>query len=151
MINNEIIDNEVRQTLDYFTPDKIEEVYAVAFNFYQNGKYQEALSIFRLLSLSNPHEQKYWAGLGACHKMLKNYADAVQSYTLAAMIDETDPMIFFHSADCLFSLGMIENALQMLDSVEQVIGQDKEKHTALLAQTALLRDAWSGQNKKNTL
>ncbi len=62
-------------------------LYAMGYNFYQAGKYDDALKIFRALCLFDQLEPKHWIGMGATLQMLKMYEEAANAYGFAAIMD----------------------------------------------------------------
>ena len=88
--------------------DAMEGLYAVAHSFYSNGKYQDALKIFRLLCLYDHNNVRYWLGLGYTQKMLKEYTEALVTLTFALVYldcgDETAEA-YLHTAECCSCLG----------------------------------------------
>lgn len=129
-------------------PRMIDQVYTAAYHKYENGKYSEAINLFRFLVVSDTHSRKNWIGLGAAQQMLKEYDEAIQSYTFAALMDSNDPYVFLYTAHCLLGKGEVSLALQTLDSAEKTAAGQMQ-YTGLLAEVELLRQAWS-QTLSNT-
>ena len=82
----------------------LENVYAQAYRLYNTGKYSEAAHMFRLLIMLNAMEPKYILGLAACFHMLKEYYDAIQSYTMCSALDPENPIPHYHSSDCFIQM-----------------------------------------------
>lgn len=127
--------------------EALKGIYATAYCFYQNGKYREASRFFRFLSIADANDPRHWIGLGATQQMLKEYEKAIESYTFAAILDEKNPYVYFHTADCLFALGKIDLGLKCLDSVEQV-AKGQEKYEGLVSHVDLIRQNWENQKIK---
>lgn len=134
-------DFDLNKTVD---PRLVEQIYAAAYHHYENGKYEEAVRLFRFLIVSDVNSRRNWMGLAASQQMLKEYDEAIKSYTFAALMDDHDPYVFFYAAECLISKGDIPLGLQMLGSVKKAAGK-QEKYKDLLAQTELLEQAWSSK------
>lgn len=119
-------------------PEKIEEVYNMAYTYYQNRYYQEADALFRILVSMSPQKAKYWKGLGACLQMKKNYKDALNCYQCAqALLKEMpDAYLDVHSADCYFALKQVEHGLKSLkmakSKAEKIHDQKILKHVAFM-------------------
>lgn len=94
---------------------QVEGLYAQAYNFYQTGRFKDALQIFRLLIMLNAYESKYTLGLGACLHMLKEYKDAVDCYTLCTVLDPQSPIPFYHMSDCFLAMKDPYSAIVALD------------------------------------
>lgn len=129
-------------------PQLIEEIYASAYHHYENGKYEKAVSLFRFLIINDVKSKRFWMGIGAAQQMLKKYDEAIQSYTFAALINDKDPYLFYHAAECLFSRGDIPLALQTLDSVKVTAGT-QSCYQGLLAQVETLKQVWKSPLKES--
>ena len=113
-------------------------LYACAYRFYENGKYEEAIHFFRLLTVADVNNDKYWVGLAASYKMNKETEKALEAYAIAAILDENDPFTHLYAAECLFDLGRTEEAIQALDSAERVA--KKNKNQQLLSHLEIIRE-----------
>lgn len=123
-------------------------LYAIGFQLYENGKYREAIDVFRVLTVLDVSERKYWLGLGASFQMQKDYDCALQSYGYAALLNENDPYAHFHAAECFLAQKEIEKGCQVLEVAKSVALLNKEKYNSLLTQIELMQNAWkTGDNK----
>ncbi|KIC71086.1 MULTISPECIES: SycD/LcrH family type III secretion system chaperone [Candidatus Protochlamydia] len=82
----------------------LESVYAQAYRLYNTGKYIEAVHLFRVLIMMNYAESKYVLGLAACFHMMKEYKNAIQTYTMCSAIDPNTPIPYYHSSDCFIQM-----------------------------------------------
>jgi type III secretion system low calcium response chaperone LcrH/SycD len=82
----------------------LENIYAQAYRLYNTGKYIEASHLFRILIMMNVAEAKYTLGLAACFHMLKEYKNAIQTYTMCGTIDPNTPIPYYHSSDCFIQM-----------------------------------------------
>src|ERR1700733_3616408 len=64
----------------------VEGIYGQAYRLYNTGKYKDASQLFRLLIMLNSTEGKYAMGLGACFHMLKEYKNAISTYSICGVI-----------------------------------------------------------------
>lgn len=118
----------------------IETLYSIAHNHYGQGKYAEAVDLFRLATIADVKSRKCWMGLGASYQMCKKYVEAIEAYELAAALEPTDPHVHVHAANCFSSLGKKKEALFALDCAERA---SKLKHDDnLLAHIRLMRTMW---------
>lgn len=108
---------------------QVEGLYAQAYNFYQTGRYKDSLQIFRLLIMLNPSEAKYVLGLGACMHMMKEYKDAIDSYTLCSVLDSETPIGYYHMSDCFLALKDSYSAIVALDMAIKRAGGKPEFQT----------------------
>lgn len=123
--------------------EEMEACYTAAYNFYNHGKFLEALNIFTLLCTFDNLTPKYWLGLGATRQMLKDFSGAVEAYSLSALLDYTNPKAPFHAADCLLALKEYDKAKMALEaaiSIVETTKTDKKEYKAIAAQAKNLLD-----------
>ena len=102
----------------------VQGMYGQAHRFYSQGKYNEALDLFRLLILLENSEIKYFMGASACLHMLKEYSSAVQTYMICGIMDPKDPRPHYHAADCHMKLG---DKFAAVVSLEMALARAGEK------------------------
>lgn len=127
-----------------WTEAEVLDLYQYAYHFYQNGKYEEAADFFRTLTTLNCRDRNYWIGLAGSLKMLKQYNEALNAYTIAAVIHCEDPLVHAHAADCCFAIGDLERGKLALESAES-LAAGKEEYSLLNSQLAVIREAWCNQ------
>jgi type III secretion system low calcium response chaperone LcrH/SycD len=123
-----------------------EELYCCAYHYYECGKYSEGIDFFNLLTQMDPESTANWIGLGACHHMLKNYNEALLAYSTALVLDQNNPTVYLHAANCCFALKHLAEGFEALDVVES-IAQKNPEHERLLIEVDLLREVWSNPDK----
>lgn len=104
----------------------LESIYAQAYRLYNTGKYIEATHLFRILIMMNAMEPKYTLGLAACFHMLKEYENAIQTYTMCSAIDPENPIPHYHSADCYIQMKDELSALLTLELAIKRAGDKPE-------------------------
>jgi type III secretion system low calcium response chaperone LcrH/SycD len=93
----------------------LEALYSVAYNQYQQARYDEALTTFRILCLSDHRQGRHWLGLGATQQRLADYDGAVLAYSMAAeAAGSTNPEAPLRAAECYLALGLVDEALSGL-------------------------------------
>ncbi|CAM3784371.1 MULTISPECIES: SycD/LcrH family type III secretion system chaperone [Vibrio] len=108
--------------LHEFSPTTLETVYHAAFNYYNMGSYEEAVSIFQFLCAFDHFKVKYFIGLGSCLFMLKQYDSAIETYSYAGLIDGDDPRPPYYSAKCHLMLGKHQAAASGFFAASQMSG-----------------------------
>ena len=101
-----------------FTEEELKTLYITAHQFYETGDYKKAGELFTLLAKASPFEFHYWRGLASSEQMQKNYRGALHAWGVAAILQEHDPWIHFHAAECLISEGETKEAAKALDMAE---------------------------------
>lgn len=129
-------------------PQASNELYLMAYNFYNNGKYDEAQNCFRTLVTIDAYQVDYWIGLGASLQMLKEYQEAIAAYAIASLIDAKNPIAHFHAAECFFALQMKAQGLNALENAEQ-LSKGKEKYSQLMARIVLMRQSSREQKQES--
>lgn len=100
------------------TPEEMEAVYSVGFNFYQTGKFAEAEKIFAFLVLMNHLDSKYWTALGAVRQVQKQLDKAIEAYGMASFLDLHNSKARYFAAECFWQKGDKDNALSALAGLE---------------------------------
>ena len=133
---------EKKELSPQFSSEALLALYAMAYELYRNGKYEDAKTFFRLLALANSFERKYWMGLAASYQMLKDYEKALECYSAAAIQDPSDPYAHWHAADCFFHSDNVVKAKEALESAIITAKLD-QVHSGLVPKLELIAAAWS--------
>lgn len=120
----------------------LEELYALGYHFYDNGKYSQAVDVFRLLTTLDNHNSTYWMGFAAAQQMMQKYEEALEAYSVAGLLDPQNPYIHFHASVCCFTQGDVGRGLLALGEAVSLVERE-EKHRELLPHLKLLKEAWS--------
>lgn len=124
----------------------LEGIYAQAYRLYNTGKYTEAIHLFRMLILINSTEPKFVLGLAASLHMLKEYQNAIQTYTMCSMLDPHSPIPYYHSSDCFMQLKDYISAMICLEMAIQKAG-DKPEYTKLKERAILSLESLKKQQQ----
>jgi len=119
------------------TPQHLEAIYSVAFNLYKNGRYEDAVKVFKFLCLHDHLQSKFWMGLGATQQLLKQFKQASSTYGYAYMLDSDNPQIPLHAADCFLAEGNLPHAESALNLVIELT-QNRPQHNALRERAQVL-------------
>jgi type III secretion system low calcium response chaperone LcrH/SycD len=103
------------------------QLYALAYRYYESRHYREAVHFFRVLCAMDCDDPKHWLGLGAAYQMLKDYDEALPAYGLAAVLDQTNPQVHLHAADCFIALKRIPDARNALALADQHLKQANDQ------------------------
>ena len=101
---------------------EMDAIYAMAYNFYNHGKFEKAEQAFKFLTYYDHLEKKYLLGLAACRQMSGNYAGAVDTYGVATIMDPEDPTGSLHAAECLIAMKDTERAIQACYTALDICG-----------------------------
>ena len=114
----------------------LEELYSLAYGFYNQGKYKESHALFQLLTGTKPDGYKYLLGLAASLHQLEEYDQAIMSFFLALNIEPENPVPVYYIADCFLKQNLNKEAIPMLDIV---IEMAKEEHSTLKERCILIK------------
>lgn len=98
-----------------------ESLYATAFDHYEREEYTRASELFLQLLSMKPFEERFWKGLASCRQMEQSYPEALQAWSVVAVIADPDPMPHFHAAECLIAMKNPMEAVKALNCAEQRI------------------------------
>jgi type III secretion system low calcium response chaperone LcrH/SycD len=127
---------------DYNDQD-YEVLYALGHSLYAQGRYLDAMKAFGFLVMHNHLERRFMNAFASSLQMIKSYEEAIKYYTMASVMDMTDPAPTFHTCECMIALGMVQEAREGLP---MVIGQCTEaKHGPLKERAQALLDLLNKQ------
>lgn len=124
------------QNLQKIPEESMEELYRIGYNLYNGGRFQDAESMFQYLCILNHWQKKYWMGVAAARQVQKKYAAAIDAYSMATLLEITDPNVPFQAAICHLGLGNVDQATHALEGVVELADNNhalKSKAEGLLA------------------
>ncbi|WP_295354365.1 SycD/LcrH family type III secretion system chaperone [Succinivibrio sp.] len=108
--------------------DKLEVMYAYAYNLYSSGQYADSEKIFRALVVYDGSITKYWVGLAACRENQKAFQEAAELYAMGATMGGLqDPEPMYYSALCRLKADQKENAIAALEFID-LMGKGNSPH-----------------------
>jgi tetratricopeptide (TPR) repeat protein len=87
----------------------------------KEGVFEEAASLFTLLTVLDRSWYRYWLFLGVALQELKEYNEAIQAYKTATEITEEDPLAHLFSAECYCNLSDLQNTQLHLDKAKVIM------------------------------
>lgn len=91
-----------------------EALYTVAYRLYGQGKYESAERLFAFLLLNNHLDRRHYLGYAACAQMQRQHERALRYYSMAHVLDKTDPRPLMHMGECLIASGEFAKANTVL-------------------------------------
>ena len=128
-----------------YSSEDLSVLYSVAHALYKSGDYEEAIPVFQRLASHEPFSGRNWMGLGACWQMQKDYQEALKSWAMASILNESDPLTHLHAAQCFHALGNEEEGRKALDACRRFL---KEEHMHLLPQLEELETSWKQEEQQ---
>lgn len=135
--------------LTHLSENSQEALYSSAYCSYQKARYEEAMSLFRLLVTIDPYEKKYWMGLGASSQMHKDYAASLRAYAVSVVLDADDPYPHIHATESYLALNNLEEALKALDMAEERFNSSNVQDPQIKERLSLVKNICANiHNKK---
>ncbi len=107
-----------------FSSKDLELIYSLAYAQYENKEFKASNDLFQKLCVFNATNQKYWIGLGATFRMLKEFNMALVAWSMAAILNDSDPSVHFQAAICYFHLNQKKEALKALEESTKRLKED---------------------------
>lgn len=107
--------------------DTMQGIYAYAYDFYNQGRLDEAETFFRFLSVYDFYNADYIMGLAAVYHLKKKYEKAAELYTLAFILGKQDYRPLFHAGQCNLMMNKASAALSCFESVLESSNDDTLK------------------------
>jgi type III secretion system low calcium response chaperone LcrH/SycD len=106
---------EIKRQMNPFTPKQMEILYSVAYGYYEQGRYAQAIALFTQLILHHPFDPRFWKGLASNHQMEGSYSAAAKVWATVCLLEPNNPLSHFHAAECFISMGEKEEARKALE------------------------------------
>ncbi len=123
------------QRMENGSDEEMETLYALGYNLFTYGKYEEGRKIFQKLTDMAPHTAHYWRALGATNQQLKNYSEAIAAYNIAITNDESDVVSYVYRGEARIMSG---NALE---------GEQDLEHALKIGSQTSQYDSWVNRAK----
>ncbi|CAM2009286.1 SycD/LcrH family type III secretion system chaperone [Acanthopleuribacter pedis] len=127
--------------------ESMEAVYGVAYTLYSNGQYAQAAKVFQFLCIYDHLEGKYPLGWGASLFMQGEYAQALQAFAQAAVLNIDNPEIHLKAGECNLKLGELEAAEMALEAAVFYAEKDAT-YAVILKRAKLLLSATRRKHQK---
>ncbi|QAU24319.1 CesD/SycD/LcrH family type III secretion system chaperone [Dyella sp. M7H15-1] len=95
----------------------LEAVYRRAFDAWHAGDWQAATRDFAFLVIHQPNDPTYMFALGYVFHQQGEYKHALNFYTRAMFMQQSNPRVIYRMAQCMQALGEINGARDALDMV----------------------------------
>jgi type III secretion system low calcium response chaperone LcrH/SycD len=92
-------------------------IHVYAYDFYQQGRLDEAEAFFRFLCLYDFYKPDYAMGLAAVFQLQERFREAIDMYGVVMRLRSEDPSPVFHAGQCFLKLGMPEDAAECFEFV----------------------------------
>ncbi len=105
-----------------FSKDKLEAVYAIGYQFFNQGKYEKAMKLFGFLLIHEQSDRRFFIAFGTCLQMLNAPNEAIKYLSIASVWEPSDPAPAVKIAECLLSLNRSSEAYDLLKKIYEEFG-----------------------------
>ena len=127
------------------TNEEMNAVYSLAHDFYRTGRYQDAETLFKFLTVYDHLNPRYWMGLGATRQVQRRFEEAIKAYALVSVtLDVKNVKAPYYAAECFLAMGDRENARKALEHVKLFCDAKTEEGRTMLAKAARLEKLAAG-------
>ncbi|CRI56476.1 SycD/LcrH family type III secretion system chaperone [Pseudomonas sp. CCOS 191] len=116
---------------------QLETLYAQAFGFYQAGRLEDALTMFKGLAALDHYDARAFLGAAASYQGLERYQEALPAYAYGAMLAPQDPRFCLHAAECQQHLGDLVSARSGYEHAQALAENGEQGGLAKRAQALL--------------
>jgi tetratricopeptide (TPR) repeat protein len=92
------------------TPQIENELYVLAKNYYDQGKYEEAVTLFSILCLIHPGQFNFTYGLASSYHQAHDYISAATGFSQAIVQNPSNLMPYYFIGDCYLHLQNYKDA-----------------------------------------
>lgn len=121
-------------------------IYRIGAEVYNEGRYQEASSVFLIVCLLDGSIHDAWVSLGHAECRNKEFTRAIIAYEMAGECDPQNPLSKLYAAHSYEALGEYENAI---DSLEHLIAltDGKIEHKELMQKAKACKERLKGEKR----
>lgn len=121
--------------------------YQLAYQRYQEKRFEEACCLFQALVLLQPFSLSAWKGFAGSLKMLKHWKAARECYLqYRSLAPQEDLSTLLHLADCVLRLGEQKEGLQWLQLL--LAEALKQKSPSFSAHAQFMIERWTQSRKE---
>lgn len=97
--------------------EKMDVLYAIAYNLYKNRKFEKAQNIFSVLCICDPLNVDYWTGQANTLKNQQAYDLAIPGYHTLIKLRPSNLTYYLDLAECFLHLQQKEGAKNCLEAL----------------------------------
>jgi len=117
------------QQLHAITGPEMLQMAVIGFQMYEQGKYNEAKTIFFGLATLDPTEGYYWTALGAVYLAEDNLEDALDAFNTAIKANDKEIASYVNRGEVHLRLGKVMEAAQDFKSAVDLDPEGKDPLT----------------------
>jgi type III secretion system low calcium response chaperone LcrH/SycD len=100
-----VLDGASLKDLHGVSTEQMDSLYGFAYEFYEQGRLDDAEKFFHFLCIYDFYNAQYWMGLAAVHQLKQNYQKAIDLYAVAFAQGKHDYRPMLYTGQCQLALG----------------------------------------------
>ncbi len=118
MLVDVLVDNKSIKECMHIGDNQLEALYTLGYSRFKLHKFEEAKSIFQLLSIMNHHEPKYTLAIAACYRMSGDFEHAIVMYQILMQKHPKYIDAYINLSECYFRLEEWDNLVAIFDLID---------------------------------
>jgi tetratricopeptide (TPR) repeat protein len=114
------------RTASTVAPPTVEAIYATGHWLLQEERFAQAASVFRVMLLAAPADERGWLALGQCHEGAGHLRIALEMYGTGAMVGTSPVRCLLARARVLRALDRDAEADQAIETAEAAAEQNED-------------------------
>jgi tetratricopeptide (TPR) repeat protein len=102
--------------------------YGIGTKLFNEKKYNDAISVFYLLSVLNPYTYEIWLSLGMSAHKIEEWGTAIHAYSMAAIFKPEQALPHLYAAECFVAIQDWEDAQVSLHSFENLMTREERNN-----------------------
>jgi len=108
--------------------EELESVYSLALDFYRTGRYKDAETLFRFLTVYCHTEKRYQLGYGAVLQVQRRFDEAIATYArITLLLDAKWVKPSYYAAECYLAKGDKTQAMSAIEYVRECADKTTEE------------------------
>jgi type III secretion system low calcium response chaperone LcrH/SycD len=125
-----VLGGAVLKDVQGISDEHMSSLYAFAFQFYEQGRLDDAEKFFHFLCIYDFNNSHYWMGLAAVHQLKQNHQKAIDLYAIAFAQGNNDYRPMLYTGQCHLALGKVGKARLCFEYVLDQATQDDLREQA---------------------
>lgn len=119
--NASLKEEDTFQSILGLSDDTLLWIYTLGYQLSLEHKYEEALSIFQMLTTLNPLVSDYFIAQGLSERSLQYNTEALYSFAMASIMNPLSPVARYNSSEIYLELHQLDDAQLELDALEELV------------------------------
>jgi hypothetical protein len=114
-----------KATQMHFSEETYKWIYDIGYKAFQAANYKNAKAVFFFLTKVNSSCADYWVGLGISQRNLNEKEEALNSFSIASLLNPEHPSSRYNSSELYLELGQTQDALLEYEVLAEIIETQK--------------------------